>query len=189
MDTSISTAPALSGIHHNAMVTWDPEGTIAFYRDVLGFPIVHCITAKGWGQEGHADFVHLFFDAGNDTILAFFYYFGVEARDVSSRDYVDNGRHIALKAADRAALDSWRTHLKEAGINVSPVVDHEVISSIYYTDPNGYPSEITCPLRELNAADAADAERTIDALLAARAAGEDTAEAMWRHKGAALAAE
>ena len=47
-----------------------------FYRDVLGFPVVHSICAAGWGPEDHPDFIHFFFDIGNGDRIAFFYYFG-----------------------------------------------------------------------------------------------------------------
>src|SRR2546423_616877 len=133
----------LQGVHHAAFVMWEPEKTVHFYRDLLGFPIIHCITAKGWGQEGHADFVHIFFDAGGGNVIAFFHYFGEAAREQRSKDYIDNGRHTALRASSRAELEAWRDKLKAAGVNVSPLIEHEVIASIYFTDPNGYPLEIT----------------------------------------------
>ncbi len=173
----------LQGVHHAAFVMWEPEKTVRFYRDVLGFPIVHCITAKGWGQEGHADFVHIFFDAGGGNVIAFFHYFGEAQREQRSRDYVDNGRHTALRAASRAELEAWREKLAAAGVNVSPVIEHEVIGSIYFTDPNGYPLEITADLRAFDARDRRDAELTVQAFLAAVRAGED-AHGMWKRKGA-----
>jgi len=66
------------GVDHVAYPTFDPAGTVAFYRDVLGFPVVHSICAAGWGPDKHPDFIHFFFDIGNDDRLAFFYYFGVQ---------------------------------------------------------------------------------------------------------------
>jgi catechol 2,3-dioxygenase-like lactoylglutathione lyase family enzyme len=172
----------LDGVHHAAFVMWKPEETIRFYRDILGFPVIHCITAKGWGQEGHADFVHVFFDAGHDNVMAFFYYFGESPRDERSRDYIDNGRHTALRAGSRAELEVWRERLHAHGVNVSPLIEHEVIASIYFTDPNGYPMEITAQLRPFDARDREDAKLTIDAFLDAVRAGED-ANRMWQRKG------
>ena len=66
----------VKGVDHVAYPTFDPAGTVTFYRDVLGFPVVHSICAAGWGPEDHPDFIHFFFDIGNDDRLAFFYYFG-----------------------------------------------------------------------------------------------------------------
>ena len=67
--------PVLRGVDHTARPTWKLRETIEFYRDVLGLPLVHAITAKGWGREKeqHADFIHFFFDSGNDSTIAFFY--------------------------------------------------------------------------------------------------------------------
>lgn len=172
----------LQGVHHAAFVMWEPEKTVRFYRDILGFPIIHCITAKGWGQEGHADFVHIFFDAGGGNVIAFFHYFGEQPREQRSKDYIDNGRHTALRAPSRAALEAWSGKLKAAGVNVSPLIEHEVIASVYFTDPNGYPLEITANLREFDGRDRHDAELTVEAFLAAVKAGEDS-QGMWQRKG------
>ncbi len=67
----------VKGVDHAAFPTFDPAGTVRFYRDVLGFPVVHSICAVGWGPEDHPDFIHFFFDIGNDDRIAFFYYFGL----------------------------------------------------------------------------------------------------------------
>jgi catechol 2,3-dioxygenase-like lactoylglutathione lyase family enzyme len=173
----------ISGINHNAYVMWDPDATIRFYRDIMGFPIVHAITAKGWGQDDHADFAHIFFDIGGSNCIAFFYYFDVEPRDSRSKDYVGNGRHMAFHCDTEEQLLAWRGHLKKSAVNVSPPIRHELIESIYFTDPNGYPLEITRPMRSMNKLDAADAELTVAALLASVATGAGSAEDMWRRKG------
>jgi len=177
----------IKGINHNAFVMWDPEGTVKFYRDIMGFPLVHAITAKGWGQEGHADFAHIFFDIGGDNLAAFFYYFGVEAREQRSKDFVGNGRHMAFHCDTEEEFHAWRAHLIEQGVNVSPAVRHELIESIYFTDPNGYPLEITRPLRGMDELDAEDAELTVAALIASVASGNPSAEDMWRRKGEMVA--
>src|ERR1022692_4498884 len=41
---------ALHGVHHTAFPTWKPKSTVDFYRDALGLPVRHAITAKGWGR-------------------------------------------------------------------------------------------------------------------------------------------
>ena len=51
----------VKGVDHAAFPTFDPAGTVRFYRDVLGFPVVHSICAVGWGPEDHPDFIHFFF--------------------------------------------------------------------------------------------------------------------------------
>ena len=48
----------LHGVDHTARPTWRLRETVEFYRDILGLPLVHTISARGWGQEGHPDFLH-----------------------------------------------------------------------------------------------------------------------------------
>src|SRR5215204_7072642 len=66
----------LNGVDHTARPTWKLRETIEFYRDKLGLPLVHVISARGWGPATHPDFLHFFFDSGNGSTIAFFYYLG-----------------------------------------------------------------------------------------------------------------
>ncbi|MFO1426510.1 MAG: AMP-binding protein [Steroidobacteraceae bacterium] len=45
----------LKGVHHGAPDLKLRE-TIEFYRDRLGLPLVHCVSAKRWGPSDHPDF-------------------------------------------------------------------------------------------------------------------------------------
>jgi catechol 2,3-dioxygenase-like lactoylglutathione lyase family enzyme len=179
--------PALHGVHHTAFPTWKPKSTVRFYRDVLGLKVRHAITAKGWGQDNHPDFLHFFFDAGNGSTIAFFYYVGTTPRPelTGPRGYVGMARHTAWTARTEAELQAWRKRLEQHGVAVSEEVQHETIRSIYFRDPNGYPLEITLQTRPLDAADVRDAELTIDAMCETFGDHETkaTIEDMWRRKG------
>jgi catechol 2,3-dioxygenase-like lactoylglutathione lyase family enzyme len=181
------TNPALHGVHHTAFPTWKPKSTVRFYRDVLGLKVRHAITAKGWGQDKHPDFLHFFFDAGNGSTIAFFYYIGTEPRQdlTGPRGYLGMARHTAWTAATSADLAAWRDRLKRHGVQVSEEIEHETIRSIYFRDPNGYPLEITLQSRPLEPVDIRDAELTIDAMCDTFGDHEKTAtiEDMWRRKG------
>src|SRR5690349_18920690 len=76
--TQPPSSPALHGVHHTARPTWKLRETLEFYRDVLGLRLVHAISARGWGPAEHPDFLHFFFDSGNGSTIAFFYYLGTE---------------------------------------------------------------------------------------------------------------
>ena len=184
----MSTAsPALHGVHHTAFPTWKPRSTVRFYRDVLGLKVKHAITAKGWGPNDHPDFLHFFFDAGEGSTIAFFYYVGTTPRPelTGPRGYIGMARHTAWKATSAAELAAWRQRLESHGVPVSEEIEHETIRSIYFRDPNGYPLEITLDTRELGRADNRDAELTIDAMCEAFGDHETSAtiEDMWRIKG------
>jgi catechol 2,3-dioxygenase-like lactoylglutathione lyase family enzyme len=161
--------------------------TVHFYRDVLGLPLVHCISAKGWGREkeSHADFLHFFFDSGQDSTIAFFYYIGTTQPPelVVPKGYMAMANHTAWRVDSEAELLEWQQRLEANGVNVSQFVQHEVIESIYFRDPNWYPLEITRSLRDLEEPDAVDAAATIAAAMELEESGRwSTIEQLWRHK-------
>jgi catechol 2,3-dioxygenase-like lactoylglutathione lyase family enzyme len=165
------------GVDHVAYPTFDPAGTVTFYRDVLGFPVVHSICAAGWGPERHPDFIHFFFDIGNGDRLAFFYYFGLEPfaggpqGDAYSRFAEDvptffiRSRHLAIHVDNEEDLLEYRRRLDGSQWPVEMQIQHETIESIYTHDPNGYMIEITRALRPVTPQEDLDAELTIDALI------------------------
>ncbi len=172
----------LKGVDHLAWVTWKPEETVRFYRDVLGLPLVHAITATGWVSETFPDFVHFFFALGNGDHLAFFYYFGLPEEEQPG-DLMHRSRHLALHVDTEQELLDWRARLKAHGVRVTPPLAHELLESIYFDDPNGIQLEITRPLRAFAAIDARDAELTLRALSDVTRNGKPTVEEMWRRKG------
>ena len=165
------------GVDHAAFPTFDPAATVRFYRDVLGFPVVHSICAAGWGPENHPDFIHFFFDIGNDDRIAFFYYFGlpqppslgkgdVYARfDPNTPDFFVRSRHLAIHVDSERHLLEYRRRLDASEWPVEMQIQHETIESIYTHDPNGYMVEITRALRPVTPQEDLDANLTIDALV------------------------
>jgi catechol 2,3-dioxygenase-like lactoylglutathione lyase family enzyme len=181
--------PVLHGVHHTAFPTWKPKETVEFYRDVLGLPVLHAITAKGWGRDEHPDFLHFFFDAGNGAAIAFFYYIGTEPMpdQAGPRGYLGMARHTSWRVESHEEIAAWRKRLVGQGVAVSEEVQHEVIKSLYFRDPNGYPLEISLTTRALGVADAEDAALTLDAMIETFVEGDNpaskTIEDMWRLKG------
>jgi catechol 2,3-dioxygenase-like lactoylglutathione lyase family enzyme len=167
----------VQGVDHIAYPTFDPAGTVRFYRDVLRFPVVHSICAAGWGPQKHPDFIHFFFDIGNHDRIAFFYYFGLEPYGDQSApgdswarlghdtpEFFVNSRHLAIHVVDEEDLLEYRRRLDQSEWPVEMQVMHETIESIYTHDPNGYMIEITRALRPVTPQEDLDAELTIDAL-------------------------
>lgn len=165
------------GVNHTAFPTFDPEATVRFYRDVLGFPVVHSICAAGWGLDYHPDFVHFFFDIGDGDRIAFFYYFGFEplhhgrrgdvyaAFDDNVPEFFVRSRHLAIQVDTEADLLEYRRRLDESEWPVEMQVQHETIESIYTHDPNGYMFEMTRDLRPVTPQEDLDADLTIEALI------------------------
>ena len=187
----------LRGVDHTARPTWRLRETIEFYRDKLGLPLVHVISARGWGPSTHPDFLHFFFDSGNGSTIAFFYYLGSEepagmheratARPLPD-DHVADATHTAWLVDGQHELRAWKHRLEAQGLDVSVETRHEVIESIYVRDPNGYFVEFTHKLRPLTALDATDADLTLQAAMAledeATAAGHrlGSVDSVWARK-------
>ncbi len=164
----------LHGVDHTARPTWRLKDTVTFYRDILGLPLVHTISARGWGPETHPDFLHFFFDSGNGSTIAFFYYLGsTEPESLAGRDtrppfpddHVFDATHTAWLVDTQEEMLAWKARLEARGVVVSAETAHEVIESIYFRDPNGYFIEITRKLRTLEPLDARDADATLAAAI------------------------
>jgi len=184
---SLSGRLSLHGVDHTARPTWKLRETVEFYRDVLGLPLVHAITAKGWGREKeqHADFIHFFFESGNESCIAFFFYIGTQqpAELVVPKGYMAMANHTAWRVETEDELLAWQKRLEAKDVKVSQFVKHEILESIYFRDPNFYPLEITRSLRDMEELDAVDARITIDAALTLEGSGRWTSiEQLWRAK-------
>ncbi|MCE0764833.1 VOC family protein [Pseudonocardia kujensis] len=181
-------AHVVRGVDHAAFPTFDPRGTITFYRDVLGFPVVHATCALGWGPGEHPDFIHFFFDIGNGDRLAFFYYFGVEPyRDTAIPELIHRARHLAIHVDSEEHLQEYRRRLDASDWPCELQVRHETVESIYVTDPNGYLMEITRPLRAITVEDDIDANVSVDALMDVTGGDEPTLEKFFARKARLIA--
>jgi catechol 2,3-dioxygenase-like lactoylglutathione lyase family enzyme len=185
----------LNGVHHTARPTWKLRETVEFYRDMLELPLIHCVSARGWGPADHPDFLHFFFDSGAGSTIAFFYYMGHgQPEHLVHRPKFDNDAiHTAWRVETEEELSAWRARLERNGVKVLFRVEHEVVESFYFRDPNGYFLEIGRPLRPFTAFDASDAEFTLQAAIEEedrqREHGGkfDRVESVWRAKGTMIA--
>ncbi|ROT43922.1 VOC family protein [Pusillimonas sp. NJUB218] len=187
----------LSGVHHTARPTWKLTETVNFYRNIMGLPLVHAISARGWGPADHPDFLHFFFDSGQGSTIAFFYYIGDAQPDWATPKtrYDFDATHTAWVVNSAAEIAQWKQHLEAAGVEVTPEMRHEVIESIYFRDPNGYLLEITRMLRPFVRHDADDALHTLDAAMAlekeALAGGQlfKSIDPVWQKKALSIAGD
>jgi catechol 2,3-dioxygenase-like lactoylglutathione lyase family enzyme len=185
-----ASVPRLSGVHHTAFPTWRPKATVEFYRDIMGLRIPHAIAATGWGRSGgeaHPDFLHFFFEAGDNSLIAFFYYVGTRRREefTQLKGYLGLARHTAWNVETEDDLVGWMRRFRDKGVKVTEVIAHETLQSIYFVDPNGYNLEIARQTRPIDEVDRIDANLTIQALV--ETFGDDnpdnkTIGDMWRRK-------
>ena len=138
--------PAWSGINHLALVTSDMDATVRFYHGVLGARLAATI--------GTPDFRHYFFDFGPHCTVAFFEYSGLALERFAKAAGVPDKRapqfdHLALNLPDEEALHALQQRLRDADCEVTDVVDHGFIRSIYFTDPNGIALEASWWVRDV----------------------------------------
>ena len=129
----------LKGIHHLAMATRDMDGTIRFWRDLLGMRLV-----GGLGKKGYKLY---FFEICPQNYVVFFEWPNVEPVVEKDHGIPVSGPmvfdHVSFRVEDGEALCVLRETLHAAGFWVSDVIDHGIIHSIYSFDPNGIPIEFS----------------------------------------------
>lgn len=133
----------IQGLHHYAYRCRDAEETRHFYEDVLGLPLTHIIRADRVPSTGeHCPYVHLFFEMGDGSCLAFFDLGDDQAAEPSPNTpaWVN---HLALTVENEAMLIEAKGKLVAAGIDVLGPTDHGFVKSVYFFDPNGIRLEFT----------------------------------------------
>jgi catechol 2,3-dioxygenase-like lactoylglutathione lyase family enzyme len=133
---------AIQRIHHVAYRCRDAKETVEWYRRHLGMDFVLAI-AEDRVPSTHAPdpYMHLFLDAGNGNILAFFELPNSPpmGRDENTPEWV---QHIAFKLGSMDELLATQSRLQAAGIEVIGPTDHTIFKSIYFFDPNGHRLEL-----------------------------------------------
>lgn len=122
------------GVHHLALITDDMDATVRFWHGVLGARLVADLATPA--------FRHYFFEVGEGSCVAFFEYTGQELDTYAKPAGIPFRKasqfdHLSLGLADEEALHRLQARLKAHGCEVTDVVDHDVMRSIYFTDPNG----------------------------------------------------
>jgi len=135
-----------TGIHHIALATRDMDGTVRFWRDLIGARLV-----AGLGRPGARQY---FLEIAPGAMLAFF-----EWKDVQPIPEKDHGMpvkgpfgfdHVSFGVKNKEALRALKQRLEAAGFWVSEAIDHGFIHSIYSFDPNGIAIEFSVAIPEVD---------------------------------------
>ena len=135
-------APTVGGgVHHLALICEDPERTIRFYQDLVGFPLVELFENRDY--EGSS---HFFFDIGAGNMLAFFDFPGLGLEPVP--EGLGGVQHVAISVTPEV-FEATKKKLDAAGVKyLGP--DMGVHESIYFKDPDNIQVElIRQPLMEV----------------------------------------
>ena len=128
------------GVHHLALICADPERTIRFYQDVLGFPLVELFENRDY--EGST---HFFFDIGAGNMLAFFDFPGLGLEPVP--EGLGGVQHVAI-LVEPETFERLKKVLDDNGVKY--VGPDRAAESVYFKDPDGIQVElIRQPLMEV----------------------------------------
>jgi catechol 2,3-dioxygenase-like lactoylglutathione lyase family enzyme len=162
------------GVNHLALVCQDMARTVAFYRDVLGMPLIKTIDLPGGRGQ------HFFFDIGNGDSLAFFWFPtapvaapGISApANLPTRGSIDSAHgsmnHIAFNVPAEK-FDEYYDRLKGKGVDVTRIFNHDdsptqssdtvtdgvFVRSVYFFDPDGVCLEFAAWTKTFTDADVA----------------------------------
>ncbi len=129
-------------IHHVAYRCVDAKATVEFYKKVLNMDLLGAIAEdKVPSTKAPDPYMHIFLDAGNGNILAFFELPNSPpmGRDPNTPEWT---QHIAFQVKDLNELEEARARAEAAGLDVVGVTDHTIFKSIYFNDPSGHRLEI-----------------------------------------------
>jgi catechol 2,3-dioxygenase-like lactoylglutathione lyase family enzyme len=127
-------APRWDGVNHLAMVTNDMDGTVRFYHGVLGMPLVATIAV--------GPMRHYFFRLGARSTIAFFEWGDADIGTFEKPagmpfTFPAQFDHVSFTLPDEAALEALRDRLDAYDVEITRVVDHGFVRSVYFHDNNG----------------------------------------------------
>ena len=126
------------GVHHVALLSSDVERTVAFYQDLLEFPLTDMFENRDYQGS-----THFFFDIGNGNALAFF---DLPGLDLGPYAEVLGGLHHLAISVEPERWQRLKAKLDDAGIEYA----HIDGTSIYFRDPDGARLELIAdPLGEM----------------------------------------
>jgi catechol 2,3-dioxygenase-like lactoylglutathione lyase family enzyme len=155
------------GFHHLAIATRDLDATHEFYTEAMGFELVKAVVAAtpeggGWAR-------HLFYDAGDDGMLAIWDLHDDEHIPADFSPAISTGlglptwvNHIAFTATDLDDIARRRERWLDHGHDVVEI-DHGWCTSIYCNDPNGIAVEFCTTTTAFTEHDRAEAHAALRA--------------------------
>ncbi|HEY1962105.1 MAG TPA: VOC family protein [Rhizomicrobium sp.] len=126
-------------VDHIVFPVWDGAASLAFYSDVMGFPLIATYSGEDWGGY---PWLMMFFSVGDGREIVLVALKGA-SRPVHD-GFAKDTRHLAFAEESGASLEGWRKKLRERKIEFWEET-HGPQRSVYFEDPNGIVLEITAP--------------------------------------------
>jgi catechol 2,3-dioxygenase-like lactoylglutathione lyase family enzyme len=122
------------GVNHLALVTTDMDATVRFWHGVIDARLVTTLATPA--------FRHYFFEIAPGNTVAFFEYSGQHLATYAKPagvpyEQASQFDHLSMDLPDEEALLRLHARLKSHGCEVTDVIDHGFLRSIYFSDNNG----------------------------------------------------
>lgn len=145
----------LARFSHLSFIAADLAATHRFYHDILRLPLVYAARRARWPHAVEpAPHIEVRYALADGCTLNF-----VVFRDGPPEPLqrLHPLRHFALRVRDAAAVELWARHLAAHGVAVVGPVNHGIVLSVYFHDPNEIRLELTADLVPLGPQDAEQA--------------------------------
>jgi catechol 2,3-dioxygenase-like lactoylglutathione lyase family enzyme len=146
-----------NGIHHIAVMTADMKKQIAFFSEVVGFPLVAL-----FDMHGVPGGVHCFLKMRSGAYFSLVQLPGVSeipatigvthagtGAGVSARGTM---QHVAFRVEDMAELLAMRDRIRSHGVPVLGPIEHGFCTSIYFAGPEDLTLEVSYAVYEIDPA-------------------------------------
>jgi catechol 2,3-dioxygenase-like lactoylglutathione lyase family enzyme len=112
----------------------------------MGMELVNAVLDDAIPSTGEPiPYFHSFFRMADGSTIAFFEAPELPPLAPPPHPAYDTFQHLAMQVPTTDEVDRWHGWLGQHGVEVLGPVDHKIIYSIYFHDPNGLRLEITAP--------------------------------------------
>jgi catechol 2,3-dioxygenase-like lactoylglutathione lyase family enzyme len=133
-------------LSHAAFITRDTAATTDFYSRIMGMELVNAVLDDAIPSTGEpVPYFHSFFRMADGSTIAFFEAPELPPLGPPPHAAYNTFQHFAMQVESTELVDRWHEWLQSNGVEVLGPVDHKIIYSIYFHDPNGLRLEITTP--------------------------------------------
>lgn len=133
--------PAIRSLRHMSFRCFDAEETREFYEDFLGMEFVAALPIEVEVDGKPAEGLQIYFRMADGDFITFYDIPDGVNPEMFTLDPME--LHLGMKVPSEAAMMNWMERVKERGLMFLGPMDHDMVRSIYFQDPNGLWLEAT----------------------------------------------